>query len=262
MKHYPLCVLAALVFSASLTAAIVETPISYEHGGATLHGLLVYDEARVSAGERLPGVLVVHQWMGRGEFEATQARRLAGEGYVAFALDMYGEQLKNTAQARALTAQFYGKPLMAERARAGLDRLFASEFVDSEKVAAIGYCFGGTTAMALAYSGAPLAGVVSFHGGLIEAPASEAGSEADPIRAKFLICHGAVDPFVPWAQVQATLDSLEAAKIDYQFIAYQGAVHSFTDPAATGEGNPGAQYQREAAERSWAHMLQFFSELF
>jgi len=261
MKRYPLCVLAALVFSVSLTAAIVEKPISYEHGGATLHGLLVYDEVRVSADEKLPGVLIIHQWMGRGEFEATQARRLASEGYVAFALDMYGEQPTNTAEARALTGQFYGKLLMAERARAGLNQLIASKFVDSEKVSAIGYCFGGTTAMALAYSGASLSGIVSFHGGLIEAPASGVAPEAEPIRAKFLLCHGAVDPFVPWAQVQATLDSLEAAKIDYQFIAYQGAVHSFTDPSATGEGSPGAKYQREAAERSWAHMLQFFEGL-
>ncbi|KXU37405.1 hypothetical protein AXK12_02060 [Cephaloticoccus capnophilus] len=250
--------LSAFVSSASLMAAIVEKPISYEHSGATLHGLLVYDEAKVGGGERLPGVLVIHQWMGRGEFEAAQARQLAAEGYVAFALDMYGEQPKNTAEARALTAQFYGKALMAERAGAGLDQLLSSDFVDSEKVAAIGYCFGGTTAMALAYSAAPLAGIVSFHGGLIEAPETA----PEPLRAKFLICHGAVDPFVPWAQVQATLDSLEAAKIDYQFIAYQGAVHSFTDPAATGEGSPGAKYQREAAERSWAHMIQFFEEIF
>jgi len=257
MKRYPLRVLAALVVSASLSAAIVEKPVSYEHAGATLHGVLVYDEDKVSAGERLPGVLVIHQWMGRGEFEATQARRLAGEGYIAFALDMYGEHATNTAQARALTAQFYGKPLMAERAHAGLDQLRAVAFVDSEKVAAIGYCFGGTTAMALAYSGAPLAGVVSFHGGLIEAPEGA----VEQTRAKFLLCHGAVDPFVPWAQVQATLDSLEAAKIDYQFIAYQGAVHSFTDPSATGEPSSGAKYQREAAERSWMHMLQFLSGL-
>jgi len=257
MKRYPLCALAALAFSASLSAAIAEEPISYEHAGATLHGVLVYDEAKVGAGDRLPGVLIIHQWMGRGEFEAAQARRLASEGYVAFALDMYGEHATSTAEARSLTAQFYGKPLMAERARAGLDQLLASDFVDAEKVAAIGYCFGGTTAMALAYSGAPLVGIVSFHGGVIEAPVSA----ADQTRAKFLLCHGAVDPFVPWAQVQATLDSLEAAKIDYQFIAYQGAVHSFTDPAATGEPNAGAKYQREAAERSWAHMLQFLEGL-
>jgi len=257
--RFPLCVLAAaLVACASLSAAIVEKPISYEHGGATLHGLLVYDEARVGEGERLPGVLIIHQWMGRGEFETEQARRLASEGYVAFALDMYGKRAASTDEAPTLAAQFYGKPLMAERARAGLDQLLASEFVDSEKVAAIGYCFGGTSVMALAYSGAPLAGIVSFHGGLIEAPQNALA----PVRAKFLLCHGAVDPFVPWAQVQATIDSLETAKIDYQFVAYHGAVHSFTDPFATGVPNPGAKYQREAAERSWAHMLQFFSELF
>jgi len=258
MKRYSLCALLALVVSVSLSAAIVEKPISYKHCGTTLHGLLVYDEAQIIEDEKLPGVLVIHQWMGRGEFEAEQARRLASAGYVAFALDMYGKRAADPAEARALAAQFYGKPLMAERAQAGLDQLLASEFVDSQKVAAIGYCFGGTSVMALAYGGAPLAGIVSFHGGLIEAPQNELA----PVRTKFLLCHGAGDPFVPWAQVQATLDSLEAAQIDYQFIAYQGAVHSFTDPSATGQGNPGAKYQREAAERSWAHMLQFFSELF
>jgi len=256
---FVLALLAPLASHARLSAALVEKPVSYTHEGTRLHGLLVYDEAQIAKGEKRPGVLIVHQWLGRGAFEAEQARRLARAGYVAFALDMYGENPSNPDEARALTAQFHGKPLMAARARAGLDQLRASEGVDAEKIAAIGYCFGGSAVMTLAFDEAPLAGIVSFHGGLIEAPQNLSTRSA---RTKFLLCHGAVDPFVPWEQVQTSLASLEAAQIDYQFIAYQGAVHSFTDPSATGAWNAGAKYQPEAAERAWAHMLQFFEEIF
>jgi len=286
--------LIALALPLSLHAAIVERQIRYTHAGAQLTGLLVYDDAQVGgrvattavrAVSPRPGVLVIHQWMGRGDFERVQARRLAEAGFVAFALDMYGQRAQNAQQAGALAGQFYGKPLMAERARAGLDQLLASGLVDKGKVAAVGYCFGGTTAMALAYSGAPLAGIVSFHGGLIPPPdgadfgaTTEAGPRASgedqdavsrrrasvngrSTAPKFLLCHGAADPLVPWEKVVEVVAALERAQIDYQLIAYQGAVHSFTDPSATGE-NPAAKYHAAAAERSWGHMLQFFSEIF
>jgi len=117
-------------------------------------------------------VLVVHEWWGLNEYAKHRAVQLAQLGYVAFAVDMYGQGVSTTDAkvAGALSGQFHGKPLMAERARAGLDQLLATGLVNPGKVAAIGYCFGGSTVQALAYSGAPLAGIVSFHGGLIPAP--------------------------------------------------------------------------------------------
>src|ERR1019366_5672475 len=136
-----------------------------------------------------------------------------------------------------LGGQFYGKPLMAVRARAGLDQLLGTGLVDGGKVAAIGYCFGGSTVQALAYSGAPLVGIVSFHGGLI--PASPEAAARN--RAKFLICNGGIDPSVKPEQLDAYLKSLNDTKIDYRFVQYAGALHAFTNPGADAiaEANPG-----------------------
>ena len=190
----------ALILSAmSAHAAIVTRDVEYSQGGVKLQGFLAYDDARAAAGQ-LPGVLVVHEWWGLNDYAKGRAQQLAQLGYVAFALDMYGKGVVATDKTKAgeLAKQFYGKPLMAERAQAGLDQLMATGLVDPLRVAAIGYCFGGTTVQALAYSGAPLAGIVSFHGNLLPATA-EAVSKT---KAKFLICHGALDPSSTRAQVE------------------------------------------------------------
>jgi len=245
------------------SAAIVQKAIPYEHDGVKLEGVLLYDDALTAAGPR-PGVLLIHEWWGLNDFPIEQARRLAQEGYVAFALDMYGQGVstRDAKEAGALAGEFYGQPLMATRARAGLDQLLATGLVDEQRVAAIGFCFGGSTAMALAYSGAPLAGMVSFHGGPIPASAEAAKRN----QAKFLVCHGAVDPLVPKEQLDRFLLSLDEGGIDYQFIAYAGAVHAFTNPSADKFAAlnhlEGVKYQRAAAERSWRHMLDFFGEIF
>ena len=151
---------------------------------------------------------------------------------------------------------------MADRARAGLDQLLKSGRVDASRVAAIGYCFGGATVQALAFSGAPLAGIVSFHGSLI-APSAEAAAGT---RAKLLICHGAVDPFIPKEQVDAFLKALNDGKIDYQFVSYAGAIHAFTnlkaDAMARSAGLNGIGYNAAADRRSWEHMRTFFAEIF
>jgi dienelactone hydrolase len=150
---------------------------------------------------------------------------------------------------------------MAERAQAGLDQLLATGLVESVKVAAIGYCFGGSTVQALAYSGAPLAGIVSFHGGLIPVP-PDAGVKN---KARILMCHGAIDPFVKKEDIDAFLKSMNEGKFDYQFISYAGAVHAFTNPGADQlaktTGLPIA-YNAAADRRSWEHMKVFFQELF
>ena len=183
---------------------------------------------------------------------------------MAFALDMFGAGVVTTDPKKAgkLAGQFYGKPLMAERARAGLDELLKTGLVDEHHVAAIGYCFGGAVVQSLAYSGAPLTGIVSFHGSLIPATPEAVAKN----RASFLICHGAIDPFVPAEQVAAFQKSLDDGKVDYQFISYAGAIHAFTnkgaDKIAAATGIKAIGYNAAADRRSWEHMKAFLKEVF
>ncbi len=252
----------ALGVITSAGAKVVTKPVAYEHAGTKLEGLLAYDDAKVSAAHPGAGVIVVPEWWGLNDYTKGRAKQLAELGYVAFAVDMYGAGVttEDPKKAGELAGQFYGKPLMAERAQAGLDQLLATGLVAPNRVAAIGYCFGGSTVQALAYSGAPLAGIVSFHGGLIPVPADAAGRT----KAKILICHGAVDPFVSKNDVDAFMKAMNDGKFDYQFISYAGAVHAFTNPhaddVAKATGLPVA-YNRAADHRSWAHMKAFFKEV-
>ncbi|MBL9214641.1 MAG: dienelactone hydrolase family protein [Opitutaceae bacterium] len=254
--------LASLTWAA-LPAKIVTRPVAYEHGGVKLEGFLAYDDAKVTPGRGAPGVLVLPEWWGLTEYPRHRATQLAKLGYVAFAADMYGAGVTTLDPKKAgeLAGQFYGQPLMAERARAGLDQLLATGLVDAARVAAIGYCFGGATAQVLAYSGAPLAGIVSFHGSLV-APSAEAAARN---RAKILVCHGAVDPFISREEIDAFMKGMNEGKFDYQFVSYAGAVHAFSNPAAdqvaAATGLPIA-YQAAADRRSWAHMRAFFKEIF
>jgi dienelactone hydrolase len=244
-------------------AKLVTKPVAYEHGGAKLEGYLAYDDAKTAAGKQ-PGVLVVHEWWGLNDYVKHRADELAKMGYVAFAIDMYGKGMatEDPAKAGQLASQFYGKPLMAERARAGLDQLLETGLVDAKRVAAIGFCFGGSTAQALGYSGAPLAAVVSFHGGPVDAPAGA------KVSARYLLLNGAEDPTVKPEQKAAWLKSLDAAKIDYESIDYAAAVHAFTNPDADRmvAKNPKMKgvigYNATAARRAWAQMQRLFTELF
>jgi dienelactone hydrolase len=254
--------LALLALPMALRADIITKAVPYEQAGTQLVGYLAYDSAATAKG-KLPGVLVVHEWWGLNDYARHRAEQLARLGYVAFAVDMYGQGVwtADAKTAGALSGQIYGKPLMAERARAGLDRLLATGLVDERRVAAIGYCFGGSTVQALAYSGAPLAGIVSFHGSLLIPPAGAANS------AKFLICQGAADPTIKPEQTAAFLAALNSGKFDYKFVAYSGARHAFTNPgvdalAEANHLNAVIGYNAEADRRSWADMLDFFGELF
>lgn len=248
-----------------MKAKIITKPVAYEHAGVKLEGYLAYDDAKVSAGKKAPGVLVVPEWWGLNDYAKSRAEQLAGLGYVAFATDMYGAGVVTTDAKKAgeLAGPFYGHPLMAERAQAGLDQLLATGFVEPAHVAAIGYCFGGSTVQALAYTGAPLAGIVSFHGGLIPVPADAAAKT----KAKLLMCHGAVDPLVGKDAVDAFLQSMNDGNFDFQFISYAGAVHAFTNPeadkfAATNGLTGKIGYNAAADHRSWAQMQVFFQEIF
>jgi dienelactone hydrolase len=253
-----------LVAALPVSAKLITRPVNYEHAGVKLTGYLAYDDARTSQG-KIPGVLVVHEWWGLNDYARGRAEQLAKLGYVAFALDMYGggQTTTEAKQAGELAGHFYGQPLMAQRAQAGLDQLLQTSLVDPARVAAIGYCFGGSTVLALAYSGAPLTGVVSFHGGLLPPPADAAGK----VGAKFLICQGAADPMVSAKELGAFTAAMNAGKYDYQLISYAGAVHAFTNPGAdqlaAANGLTGAiGYNAAADHRSWAHLQLFLTEIF
>ncbi|MDX2185919.1 MAG: dienelactone hydrolase family protein [Opitutaceae bacterium] len=251
------------IVAVTASAKVVSEPITYTHQDVTLEGYLVYDTEKTH-GKPAPGVLVVHEWWGHNAYVRSRAEKLAQLGYVAFALDMYGKGITTTDPKKAgeLASQFYGKPLMAERARAGLEVLLNRPEVDSSRVAAIGYCFGGAVSQALAQSGAPLTAIVSFHGSLIPFTADTAAKN----KARILICHGAADTFIPDVDIIAYTKSVNEYKVDSQFISYSGAVHAFTNPGADDiariSGLNGIGYNEAADKRSWRHMKAFFKEVF
>jgi dienelactone hydrolase len=238
--------------------AIRTEVIQYKHGGAVLEGYLAYDDS--ISGKR-PGVLVVHEWWGLNEYARKRADQLAGLGYVAFALDMYGKGVVATdAKKAGELSSFYksDRQLMRGRAIAGMRTLMKNSLVDDNRVAAIGYCFGGTTVLELARSGADVSGVVSFHGGL-ETPSP---AEVKGIKAKVLVLHGGDDAYVPVKEVQAFEDEMKKAKADWQINIYSQAVHAFTNPAAGNDPSKGVAYNATADKRSWEAMKLFFNEIF
>ena len=239
-------------------AAIATRPVEYRAGEITMIGYLAYDDAKT--GQR-PGVLVVHDWIGLGDFAKKTAQELAELGYVALAVDMYGGGLVAADQeeaARLAGALKGNRTEMRVRVRAALEALAKQPQVAPGKLAAIGFCFGGTTVLELARSGAPVAGVVSFHGGL----ATPDPADAKNIKGKVLVLHGADDPLVPPPEVFAFEEEMRRAKVDWQLVAYGGAVHSFTNPKAGTDPSRGAAYNEPAAKRSWRAMKDFFVEIF
>jgi dienelactone hydrolase len=232
--------------------------VEYKHGDTVLEGFLAYDEA--AEGKR-PAVLVVHEWMGLNDHAKKSAEQLAQLGYVAFAVDIYGKGVrpKDTKEAGQLASKYKGdRALLRGRINAALDWIRQNERVDAKRIAAIGYCFGGTTVLELARSGAEVAGVVSFHGGLD----SPSPNDARKIKGKVLVLHGADDPFVRPEEVAAFQKEMRDAGVDWQMIFYGGAVHSFTNPAAGSDNSKGAAYHERAANRSWSAMQLFLEELF
>ena len=209
---------------------------------------------------RVAAVIVVPEWYGRNEFALKKAGDLANLGYVGIAWDMYGDA--KVASGPQEAGKWSGalkndRKEMRRRIEAAVQFAQSLPQVDSHRIGAIGFCFGGTTVLELARAGADVQGVVSFHGGL------DAGTEVkttSPISAKILVLHGADDPHVPPAQVDAFKAEMKEAKADMEFVAYPGAVHSFTNPDAGNDPSKGAAYNAEAAEKSWQAMKDFLND--
>ena len=257
MKALLSSLLAVVGSFASLAAAIVENTVEYKSGEVVCEGWQAYDDA--VAGKR-PGVLVVHQWTGISDHEKEAARKLAALGYNVLVADIYGKGVRPQPPAAGKEAGKYkaDRPLLRARVNAGLDVLARDARTDASKLAATGYCFGGTTVIELARSGAKVKGVVSFHGGL-DSPTPADGKN---IQAKVLALHGADDPYVPTKDIAAFTAEMKTHGIDWKLVSYPGAVHSFTHKAAGNDNSKGAAYNADADRDSWVQMEQFLKRLF
>ncbi len=241
-------------FAAFAQADVKTSVIEYDYEGTKLKGFLAYDDALKG---KQPGVLVVHEWWGLNDYAKERAKELAKLGYVAFCPDMYGDgktvDHPQDAGKMATTVRSNVKTWQG-RAMAGLKQLTAQPQVDSSKLAAIGYCFGGSTALELAYTGADLKAVATFHAAL-PAPTEE---QAKAIKAKVLICHGADDKFISDESIAKFKEMLGKAHVKLDFESYPHAVHSFTVKEADVRKLPGMAYNKEADEKSWMQMKELF----
>lgn len=235
--------------------------VIYSAYGTNLNGYIAYDENM--EGPR-PGIIVVHEWWGHNDYTRKRAEMLAELGYIALAVDMYGEgkQAHHPDDAgKFAMAVMQNMDTASARFNAAINLLKEQPQTNSEKIAAIGYCFGGGIVLQMALNGADLDGVVSFHGSL---PADSI-SNPEQVKAKLLVCNGADDPFVPQEQKDAFKKAMDDAGISYKFVDYPGAVHAFTNPAADSTGqkfNIPLAYNKEADEKSWQEMKKFFDDLF
>ncbi|MCC7305270.1 MAG: dienelactone hydrolase family protein [Alphaproteobacteria bacterium] len=253
-------VLVVLMISLSPLAAHAGEALKYHDGETELEGYWVPQTCK--PGENAPLVLVIHQWKGLSENEKMRADMLAGQCYNAFAVDMYGTGIRpqTNEEAGKLAGLYKGDSELARRRiKAALDFALTLKGVDTTKVAAIGYCFGGTMALELARSGADINGVVSFHGGLgTKAPVTKPGI----IKASVQVHHGAEDPFVPPEEFNAFINEMRAADADWAVTQYAHAVHAFTHKDAGSDPSKGMAYDEKADTRSWSATLNFLQEIF
>lgn len=240
---------------------IVGEEISYEGDSITMKGFLAYDK---NAEQKGPGVIVVHEWWGHNEHSRTSAMKLAEAGYVAFALDMYGDGKQANhpedagAFAGAVMQNFSGA---SERFNAAVETLKATDKCDTEKIAAVGYCFGGGVVLNMARQGADLDAVATFHGSIGAIEPATPGS----VKGKILVMNGADDPFVSAEAIESFKGEMDSAGVSYEFVNYPGAVHAFTNPLATEKGKEfdlPLAYNEDVDQESWAKLLEFFENTF
>jgi dienelactone hydrolase len=258
MKYYAIATVFALLLINAAGAAILEKEIEYKFDGALHQGYVFFDDSKT---ELRPGILIVHEWKGISENVMQSGHELAKLGYVAFAVDIYGKDVrpKNNQEAAKVSGSYKkNRQLLRSKVLAGMQQLKKQPYVDSSKIGAIGYCFGGTTVLEMARSGYDLAGVVSFHGGLD----SHNPEEAKKIKCKVLVLHGADDPHVSEKERLDFIAEMRATNVDWQLFQYGNAVHSFTNKSAGTDNSLGAAYNEKAATRSWQAMKAFFKEIF
>ena len=258
MKTIVVSFLLVMALGVTAHAKVKSQLVEYKDGETLLEGYVAYDDA--IKGKR-PAVLVVHAWMGLDDNARKRADMLAGLGYTAFAVDIYGKGVRPTTpdEAGKLSGKYKAdRKLLRQRVNAGYAAMLKQATADAAKTAVIGYCFGGLTALELARSGTTVGGVVTFHGGL-DSPAPADGKN---IKAKVLVLHGAADPYEKPADYAAFHKELADAKVDWQLVEYGGAVHCFTDQGAGTDASKGCAYDAVADARSWAAMKAFFVELF
>lgn len=246
MRCYGVSLVLALGFATIGYAEVKTEVIEYQVGGETYQGYFAYDD---SLNVR-PGVLVFHEWWGLNEYAKKRAEMLAGLGYAAFAADMYGDGkvVTHPKDAGAMASQVRANvDAWQKRATAALRVLQNRPECDSNNVAAIGYCFGGSTALQLAYTGADVKAVATFHAAL-PTPSED---QAEAIEGRVLVCHGADDKFISEESIEAFKQRLKEADVDLKFVSFPGAVHSFTVKEAGKHDNPGMQYDEGADEKSW-----------
>ncbi|HMG68039.1 MAG TPA: dienelactone hydrolase family protein [Chitinophagaceae bacterium] len=239
--------------------ALKEENISYTGNGVTMNGYLVYDANK--EGKR-PAVIVVHEWWGLNDYPKMRARKLAELGYIALAIDLYGNGkiADNPDEAGKLAGPFYQNLQMTKaRFDAALDKLKTYSQADTSNIAAIGYCFGGGVVLNMARLGENLKGVVIFHGNLIGAPADK-----NLLKSKILVCHGEADQFVKQTEVAAFKKQMDSIGADYTFKQYANATHAFTNPNATATGEKfkmPIKYNAEADTASWNDMKEFLGRV-
>lgn len=266
MKKYVLSLLTfSLLFAKSTTAqqmpAAMGEEVTYSGAdGVMQKGYVAYNKDM--KGNR-PAIIVVHEWWGSNAYVRMRADMLAKLGYIAIAVDMYGDGKQGTtpAEATALATPFYKDPQLGKsRMEAAIAKLKTYPETNPNKIAAIGYCFGGSMVLNAAKLGMDLKGVVSFHGGLAGVPA-----QPGVTKAKILVCNGAADNFVPAQDIKSFRDNLDAEKVDYTFINYADATHAFTNPASTETGakfSMPISYNEAADKKSWNDMKAFFKKIF
>jgi dienelactone hydrolase len=242
------------------TPVIKEEAVTYTVDSMTMHGFVAYDS---NSSEKRPAVLVVPEWWGLNDYTKSRAKQLAGLGYIAFAVDMYGEGkiADDPGTAQKFATPFYSDPQMAKKHfDAALAEVKKYAQTDTSRIAAIGYCFGGSMVLNAAKLGDNLKGVVSFHGDLAGVPANK-----DLLKAAILVCHGMDDKFVSAETVAAFKKQMDSVKADFTFREYPGATHAFTNPNATKIGqqfNMPIAYNAAADTASWKEMRIFFDRIF
>lgn len=257
---------ASMTVSSGALAEVKEKTVEYQYGGTTFVGFLAWDDTKASEAKPQPGVIVCPEWWGNNEYTHSRARQLASLGYVAFAIDMYGKDSKGAAMVTDdpkqagewLTDTMKDPAVLRGRAQAGLKALTDQKIVDGTRVAAIGYCMGGTVAIELARTGAELKGVVAFHASTVSA---QVPADNKKIKATVLVCHGQDDGFVQPGELDTFHKQMKEAGIDYEVDAYAGAVHAFTNKDADKFNIPGVKYNAKADHRSWERMKSLFVEV-